>query len=217
MPSFILSKLKQFVKKRFVSFKRSCNQPKKPPVKMQKGPFVGCIDEGTSSTRFILFDANGIPVITVQKPFEQIYPKQGWCEHNPEEIYKKTIECIEEAGNEMLQNGMDPKDCKAIGITNQRETTVVWSKKTGKPLNNALVWLDTRTKDIVQDFIKKTPNQESKYFIRKCGLPLSTYFSALKLSWLLQNVEVVKKAHENDDLMFGTIDSWLLYVRLNLM
>ena len=110
--------------------------------------------------------------------------------------------------------GLNPKNSiKGIGITNQRETTCVWDKRTGKPLHKALVWLDTRTKDLVHKLIEKTPSKSANHFQEICGLPLSTYFSAVKLRWLLDNVAIVRDASEENHLAFGTIDSWLLYVR----
>lgn len=114
----------------------------------------------------------------------------------------------------MESRGLNPAtSIKGIGITNQRETTCVWDKVTGLPLHRALVWLDTRTKNLVHSLIQKTPTKAANYFQDKCGLPLSTYFSAVKLRWLLDNVQSVQQAQDQDRLAFGTIDSWLLYVR----
>ena len=177
-----------------------------------KPPFVGSIDNGTSSTRFIIFDYAGKIVTTSQKEYPQYYPQQGWAEQNLLELHSYTNECIESAVKKFVALKLDLRDLKAIGITNQRETTCVWSKKTGEPLYNAVVWLDTRTKGLVKELISKTPSNTKDHFQKVCGLPLSTYFSAVKLHWLLKNVEKVKEAALSGDLMFGTVDSWLLYV-----
>ncbi|KAI8892826.1 hypothetical protein BC833DRAFT_532449 [Globomyces pollinis-pini] len=175
------------------------------------GPFVGSIDQGTSSTRFIVFDKVGNPVASSQSEFPQYYPQAGWAEHNIEEIFEYTMKCIEDVVVYMKKHGMDPAGIKSVGITNQRETTCVWDRDTGKPLHKALVWLDTRTKDLVKELTDKTPSKDAKHFAKKCGLPLSTYFSAVKLKWLLENVKEVKEANDKGTLMFGTIDTWMLY------
>ena len=176
-----------------------------------KPPFIGSIDNGTSSTRFIIFDKNGKIVTTTQKEYPQYYPQQGWAEQNLDELYSYTNDCIESCIEKFRDLKLDLMDLKAIGITNQRETTCVWSRRTGKPLYNAVVWLDTRTQELVKELITKTPTKSKDSFQKICGLPLSTYFSAVKLHWLLRNVEQVKQAAKEDDLMFGTVDSWLLY------
>jgi glycerol kinase len=121
---------------------------------------------------------------------------------------------MEKVVEKMEVKGLNPKmSIKGIGITNQRETTCVWDKRTGNPLHKALVWLDTRTKDLVHKLIEKTPSKSAAHFQEKCGLPLSTYFSAVKLRWLLDNIPSVSDASKENQLAFGTIDSWLLYVR----
>ena len=130
--------------------------------------YIGAIDQGTTSTRFIVFDRSGRVISLAQKEHEQIYPKPGWVEHNPEEIWQRTREVIAEA----MSNGkLQPKDLAAVGITNQRETTVVWNRKPGKPLANALVWQDTRVADYVRE-LAKTGGQDR--FRGKTGLPLTT-------------------------------------------
>ena len=174
-------------------------------------PFVGSIDNGTSSTRFIIFDRSGKVVTISQKEYPQYYPHQGWAEQNLKELYSYTNDCIESAVKKFVALKLDVTDIKAIGITNQRETTCVWSRKTGEPLYNAIVWLDTRTMDLVKQLIQKTETKSKDHFQKVCGLPLSTYFSAVKLYWLLSNVEKVKEAALAGDLMFGTVDSWLLF------
>ncbi|KAJ3315891.1 hypothetical protein HDV04_000098 [Boothiomyces sp. JEL0838] len=175
------------------------------------GPYIGSIDNGTSSTRFILFDTKGNIVTSSQSEFPQYYPNAGWTEHDLDEIYEYTVKCIENVCAELEDNGISPSEIKAIGITNQRETTCVWDKETGKPLHKAIVWLDVRTRELVQELINKTESKDAKHFSKKCGLPLSTYFSAVKLKWLLNNVPQVQEAHKDNRLMFGTVDSWLLY------
>jgi glycerol kinase len=176
-----------------------------------KTPFVAAIDNGTSSTRFIVFDQAGKIVTSAQKEYPQYFPKAGWAEHEPEEIFGYTIACVEECFEHFKVLQLDWKAIKAIGITNQRETTCVWSKSTGKPLHRALVWLDVRTRDLVQTLIHQTRSKSPNEFLNVCGLPISTYFSAVKLRWLLDNIDQVKKAADQDDLMFGTVDSWIVY------
>ena len=144
--------------------------------------YIGAIDQGTTSTRFILFDRNGRPAACAQKEHEQIYPQAGWVEHDPEEIWLRTGQVIREA---MAMRGATPRDLAAIGITNQRETTVVWDRRSGRPVANAIVWQDTRTGDLVSEMSR--PGGADRFRART-GLPLSTYFSSLKLRWLLDRV-----------------------------
>jgi glycerol kinase len=178
-------------------------------------PLLGAIDNGTTSTRFIVFDQNANIIASSQKEYTQYYPLPGYCEHDIMELYEKTVECMNQVSDLLVEKGYHVQDIKSIGITNQRETTCVWSRSTGKPLYNALVWLDTRTRDLVHEMIEKTPTKSSHYFQSRTGLPISTYFSALKLKWLLSNVPKIKEASEKDDIMFGTIDTWLLYKLTN--
>lgn len=167
--------------------------------------YVGAIDQGTTSTRFIVFDRSGRVVILAQKEHEQIYPKPGWVEHNPKEIWQRTREVICEA---MAKGKLRPSDLAAIGITNQRETTVVWNRKTGKPVTNALVWQDTRVADYVSD-LAKAGGQDR--FRSKTGLPLTTYFSGLKIRWILEHVTGVREMAEGGEVLFGNIDTFLLW------
>ena len=167
--------------------------------------YIGAIDQGTTSTRFIVFDRGGQVVSMAQKEHEQIYPDPGWVEHNPEEIWQRTREVIAEA---MQRRNLQPSDLAAIGITNQRETTIVWNRKTGKPVANALVWQDTRVEPYVTDFTK-TWGQDR--FRDKTGLPLTTYFSGLKIRWLLENIPGVREQAESGDLLFGNIDTFLVW------
>ncbi len=165
--------------------------------------YFAAIDQGTTSSRFIVFDENGNVVDQHQEEFKQYLPDQYSVEHNPEEIWNSVENCI----NEVLTR-VDIKDIKSVGITNQRETTIAWSKSTGKPFYNALVWQDTRTQDICDEIIK---NNKLKSEFKKTGLPIATYFSLSKIIWLMKNVSDIKKALENNDVIFGTVDSWLIY------
>ncbi|KAF3395435.1 Glycerol kinase [Talaromyces pinophilus] len=173
--------------------------------------FVGSIDQGTTSTRFLIFNRDGEPVASHQVEFEQIYPSPGWHEHNPLELVSSVETCIEEAIKKFEELGYTRQSINAIGITNQRETTVVWDSETGEPLHNAVVWTDTRSQAIVSD-LKSRKGAEDLQQI--CGLPLSTYPSSTKLLWMIQNVPKVKAAFERGHLAFGTVDAWLVY-RLN--
>ena len=167
--------------------------------------YIGAIDQGTTSSRFIVFDRSGRIVSMAQKEHEQIFPKPGWVEHDPAEIWRRVGEVIHEA---MEAKGLRPQDLSGIGITNQRETTVVWNKKTGKAVYNAIVWQDTRVANIVAEF---TSNGGQDRYRAKTGLPMSTYFSALKIRWILNNVTGVRAAAEAGDLLFGNIDSFLIW------
>jgi glycerol kinase len=167
--------------------------------------YIGAIDQGTTSTRFIVFDRSGRTVAVSQKEHEQIYPKPGWVEHNPEEIWQHTREVIAET---MAKGGLRPGDLAAIGITNQRETTILWNRKTGKPIANALVWQDTRVADYVSE-LAKSGGQDR--FRSKTGLPLTTYFSGLKIRWILEHVKSAREAAEAGDLIFGNIDTFLIW------
>ena len=167
--------------------------------------YIGAIDQGTTSTRFILFDRSGRVAGTAQKEHEQIYPKPGWVEHNAEEIFARTLEVIGEA---MHRSGIVGRDLAAIGITNQRETTVVWNRKTGKPVYNAIVWQDTRTADYVSE-LSEDGGQDR--FRAQTGLPLATYFSGLKIRWILAHKPGVRELAEAGDVLFGNIDTFLLW------
>ncbi|KAL4922869.1 hypothetical protein BDW62DRAFT_196876 [Aspergillus aurantiobrunneus] len=173
--------------------------------------FVGSIDQGTTSTRFLIFNREGEPVASHQVEFTQIYPNPGWHEHDPLELVSSVETCVEEAVKQFEASGNDRQCIKAVGITNQRETTVVWDYETGEPLYNAIVWTDTRSQAVI-DELKQKP--EASQLQRLCGLPLSTYSSSSKLLWMLANVRKVKDAYEKGTLAFGTVDSWLVY-RLN--
>ncbi|KAK0672045.1 FGGY family of carbohydrate kinase [Cercophora samala] len=178
------------------------------PEEQRRHWFVGSIDQGTTSSRFLIFNGEGDPVASHQIEFENLYPKSGWHEHEPLELLASVEECIDEAMRKFVDLGYRKSDIRSIGITNQRETTVVWDNNTGEPLYNAIVWPDTRTKDLVRDLKSR---DQADTLTDLCGLPLSTYPSSVKLMWLIENVDVVKQAYEEGRLAFGTVDSWLIY------
>ena len=167
--------------------------------------YIGAIDQGTTSSRFIVFDRSGRIVSTAQREHEQIYPRPGWVEHDPEEIWGRTTEVIQEA---MQARGLHPEDLAAIGITNQRETTVVWHKQSGKPVYNAIVWQDTRVASTVSEF---AAGHGQDRYRAKTGLPLATYFSGLKIRWILEEVAGARAQAEAGDLLFGNIDTFLIW------
>jgi glycerol kinase len=167
--------------------------------------YAAAVDQGTTSTRFMIFDHGGQPVGLHQLEHEQIYPRAGWVEHNPMEIWERTQDVIQ-AG--MRRAGIAASDLAAIGITNQRETTVVWDRRTGKPYYNAIVWQDTRTADIC-NALAADGGQDR--FRDKVGLPLATYFSGPKVKWILDNVDGVRAAAERGDAVFGNIDTWVIW------
>lgn len=163
---------------------------------------IGALDQGTSSTRFILFDESGSIIGQSQKEHKQIMPKPGWVEHDALEIWENTKSVIREAISKI-----DINQLSAIGITNQRETTVVWDKNTGKPLHNAIVWQDTRT----QTFLDSISDEDKKSITFKTGLTVAPYFSGSKMNWLIKNVPAISNAVSKGNALFGTIDSWLLW------
>ncbi|KAM0543378.1 hypothetical protein ACHAPJ_012337 [Fusarium lateritium] len=174
----------------------------------QKHWFVGSIDQGTTSTRFLIFNGHGEPVASHQIEFENHYPNSGWHEHDPMELLESAETCIEKAVEEFCAKGHSAENIRSIGITNQRETTILWDKTTGEPLYNAVVWPDTRTSALVRE-LKNKPGAEKLQ--ETCGLPLSTYPSSVKLLWVIRNVASVRKAYQEGRLAFGTVDSWLIY------
>jgi glycerol kinase len=163
------------------------------------------LDQGTTSSRAMIFDHSGRVVAVSQKEHEQIYPMPGWVEHDPREIWARCQEVLDEA---LSQAGATKDDIAALGITNQRETTVVWDRTTGEPVYNAIVWQDTRTDKIV-DLLASTGGQDR--FRDKSGLPLATYFSGPKVRWILENVDGAREKADAGDLVFGNIDSWLIW------
>ncbi|GAB2949368.1 glycerol kinase GlpK [Micromonospora polyrhachis] len=167
--------------------------------------FVGAVDQGTTSTRFMIFDHGGAEVGRHQLEHEQILPRAGWVEHNPVEIWERTSSVIRTAMN---RHGLDASDLTALGITNQRETTVVWDRRTGRPYYNAIVWQDTRTDQIAAMLDR---DGRGDVIRRKAGLPPATYFSGGKIQWILDNVDGARAAAERGDAIFGNTDSWLMW------
>lgn len=202
------------------------------------GDLIGSIDEGTSSARFVLFKAGTADIVCYhQLELRQITPNEGWVEQDATEILRVVNECIEKTVEKLLALGGSPKvtanfklvyleakipfnlsfvktclqDIVAVGVTNQRETTIVWDRHTGKPLHNAILWLDVRTSATVDALTENLPNQNKNHFQKLCGLPLSTYFSGVKLRWLKDNVPEIAISFESGDCLFGTVDTWILW------
>jgi len=169
------------------------------------GDYILSIDQGTTGSRAIILDREGKIITGAYSEFSQIFPKPGWVEHNPEEIWQVTVKVINQA---IANSGISPNSIAGIGITNQRETTVLWERKTAKPIYNAIVWQCRRTAEICQNLKKKG---YEKTFCKKTGLVVDAYFSGTKLHWLLKNVPGAKKRASAGELAFGTIDSWLIY------
>jgi glycerol kinase len=167
--------------------------------------YIVAIDQGTTSTRAIVFDHSGSIVSTGQLEHEQIFPRAGWVEHDPMEIWRNTREVI---GQALSKADITRHDVEAVGITNQRETAVVWDRTTGKPVYNAIVWQDTRTQKIVD---RLAADGGVERFKPTVGLPLATYFSGTKIVWILENVDGAREKAEAGDLMFGTTDTWVLW------
>jgi len=169
------------------------------------GAYVAAIDQGTTGTRFMIFDSQGQVISSAYREHEQIYPQPGWVEHNPLEIWNVTCQVIDQALN---KSGLKPQQLMGIGITNQRETTIVWDRTTGQPLCNAIVWQCTRTRDICQSLIE----QGLQPLIReRTGLVVATYFSGPKIKWILDNVPGVREKAERGEALFGNVDSWLIW------
>ncbi len=167
--------------------------------------FSVAIDQGTTSSRCMIFDHSGNVVGIEQKEHEQIYPKPGWVEHDPMEIWDRVQEVTR---NALSRAGVNKQDIAGIGVTNQRETTVVWDRNTGKPVYNAIVWQDTRTDQIINEFGKQGGQDR---FRDKVGLPLATYFSGPKVRWVLDNVKGVRERAERGEILFGNIDTWVIW------
>ncbi|KAF8623204.1 hypothetical protein AX15_006442 [Amanita polypyramis BW_CC] len=192
---------------------------------LSQGEFVGSLDCGTTSVRYIVFDKYANIVAQHQLEFPQYYPNPGWHEHDADEIQRHADACVEEGTKSLEASGWAKGSVKVLGITNQRETAVAWSRKTGKPLCKAIVWDDSRTKNTVVHFENKLRDvgiQVSPGVWKKgpegvetlrdiTGLPISTYFSAIKLRWMIDHYPEVATAHESDDLLFGTVESWIAY------
>lgn len=178
------------------------------------GPLVGAIDEGTSSARFILFKAGTAEVVcSHQEELPKIYPQEGWVEQDPVLILNVVKECIESTIDKLIDLGGNTDDIVAVGVTNQRESTILWDKITGEPLYNCIVWQDARTSSTVDQLLDDVPNntRNKNYLKPLCGLPLSPYFSALKIKWLYDNIPKVKKSIEAGNCLFGNVDAWLIW------
>ncbi|API87984.1 glycerol kinase [Marinilactibacillus sp. 15R] len=167
--------------------------------------YILSIDQGTTSTRAIIFNEEGEPKWSSQKDIEQYFPEPGWVEHDANEIWLKTLQVI---ASVMIESGLEPEDLDSIGITNQRETTVIWDKETGTPIYHAVVWQSTQTSDIA-DQLKADGHKDNIH--KKTGLIIDSYFSATKIKWIFDKVEGSKERAENGELLFGTIDTWLLW------
>jgi glycerol kinase len=167
--------------------------------------YVGSIDQGTTSSRFMIFDHSGNEVARHQLEHEQIMPQAGWVEHNPAEIWERTSAVIQTA---LTKAGLGAEDLVALGVTNQRETTVVWNKITGRPYYNAIVWQDTRTDRIASALDR---DERGDIIRRKAGLPPATYFSGGKIQWILENVDGAREAAERGEAIFGNTDSWIIW------
>jgi glycerol kinase len=167
--------------------------------------YVAAIDQGTTSTRCMVFDHSGRVVSVDQKEHEQIFPQPGWVEHSPTEIWERTQEVVKGA---LSKGSLTTADLAAVGITNQRETTVVWDRKTGTPVHNAIVWQDTRT-DRICDELARDGGQDR--FRKQVGLPLATYFSGPKVKWIIDNVPGVRERAQSGDIVFGNIDTWVVW------
>ncbi|GAA2482079.1 glycerol kinase GlpK [Streptomyces thermolineatus] len=169
------------------------------------GPFIAAIDQGTTSSRCIVFDRDGRIVSVDQKEHEQIFPRPGWVEHDAAEIWDNVQEVVSGA---LDKAGITAEDIKALGITNQRETTLLWEKATGRPVHNAIVWQDTRTDALCRELGR---NVGQDRFRRETGLPLASYFAGPKIRWLLDNVEGLRERAERGEILFGTMDSWVIW------
>ncbi len=167
--------------------------------------FVGALDQGTTSTRFVIIDAAGVIRAIDQREHAQIYPRPGWVEHDATEIWRNAQAVMEGA---LARAGLSPRALAAVGVTNQRETSLLWDRATGAPLTHAIVWMDTRTQPLVERFTAQGVGESLR---EKTGLPLAAYFSSLKLVWILENVPGARAMAERGDALFGTIDSWLIW------
>ncbi len=173
------------------------------------GKYILSLDQGTSSSRAIIFDKKGNTISISQKEITQFYPKAGWVEHNPEEIWESQYQVAKEV---LQKAAIAANEIHAIGITNQRETTVVWDKNTGKPIYNAIVWQDKRTSEICD---KLKQEDIAAYINENTGLVIDSYFSGTKIKWILENVKGAYEKAKNGDLLFGTIDTWLIWKLTN--
>ncbi|CAH8864453.1 unnamed protein product [Trichobilharzia szidati] len=189
------------------------------PVKSEQIPkkgYIVAIDQGTSSSRVIVFSTENGEIVTMhQIPVSQSYPSPGWIEMNANEIYNTILECLNKCVEQLKAKNKKVEDIIGVGITNQRETTIAWDRYTGEPLAPAIVWSDARTADDVIRYTQLAPDGSPNAFQQTTGLPIHSYFSALKMSWLLDNVDKVKLANQENRLLFGTVDSWLIWKLTN--
>ena len=167
--------------------------------------YIAAIDQGTTSSRCILFDRDGRIVSVDQREHQQIFPRPGWVEHDPEEIWANVETVVQES---LRKGDITPEQIAAIGITNQRETTVIWDKETGRPVHNAIVWQDTRTDQLIREL---GGDEGQDRFRSVCGLPLATYFAGPKIRWLLDNVDGLRERAERGEVLFGTMDTWVIW------
>ncbi|XP_034244707.1 glycerol kinase isoform X2 [Thrips palmi] len=178
---------------------------------LPRGPLIGALEEGTRTCRFALYEASTLREVAVHcTQVESLRPEEGWVEQDPAEILRAAQECMSEA-MARLPPGLGVRDVAAVGVTNQRETTVVWDRVTGQPLHHALVWNDIRTSKTVDSVLARLPGNDKDALRDRAGLPVSPYFSALKLRWLMDNVPAVQKAIAEKRCLFGTVDSWLVW------
>ena len=167
--------------------------------------YAAAVDQGTTGTRFMVFDREGQVVASMYEEHTQIYPQPGWVEHDAGEIWAKTRRVI---GGALAEGGIQPTEIASIGVTNQRETTLVWDPTTGEPLCNAVVWQDTRTRELCQHLIA---DGLEPTFREKTGLPIATYFSGPKLKWLLDHVPGLRERAEAGEAIFGNVDTWVIW------
>ena len=170
--------------------------------------YILALDQGTTSSRAVLFDRQGNKVYAAQYEFPQIFPKAGWVEHDPADILDSQLHAVRDCADHLAANGEDISEIAAIGVTNQRETTMLWDKTTGKPVYNAIVWQCRRTADVCARFEEQGLD---KFFRSKTGLLIDPYFSATKIKWIFDNVEGVRERAEKGELLFGTVDTWLIW------
>ncbi|XP_034244706.1 glycerol kinase isoform X1 [Thrips palmi] len=189
----------------------AANMPVAISTALPRGPLIGALEEGTRTCRFALYEASTLREVAVHcTQVESLRPEEGWVEQDPAEILRAAQECMSEA-MARLPPGLGVRDVAAVGVTNQRETTVVWDRVTGQPLHHALVWNDIRTSKTVDSVLARLPGNDKDALRDRAGLPVSPYFSALKLRWLMDNVPAVQKAIAEKRCLFGTVDSWLVW------
>ncbi len=170
------------------------------------GKYILALDQGTTSSRAILFNKNGEIVSKAQFEFEQIYPQTGWVEHDPEAILRSQYRSVADA---LIEGRIEARDIRGIGVTNQRETTILWDRTTGRPIYNAIVWQCRRTADVCEKI--KADKELAEYIKEHTGLVVDAYFSATKIKWILDHVEGARALAERGQLLFGTVETWLIW------